>query len=197
MRLGILGGSFDPVHRGHRQMARFVLETDLVDQVMVIPANLSPFKDRTVASAENRLAMTRLAFADCDRCLVDDMDLQRPGPSYMVDTLALLRERRPADTLHLIIGADNLAGLPRWHRAEEILEQARVLVLGRDGLENHQLENRQLEVRQLEDRFRFLPEFDERVSSREIRAMLAAGEVPADKLDPAVIRYIAAHALYH
>jgi len=189
MRLGILGGSFDPVHRGHRQMARFVLDADRVDQVVVVPAHASPFKDKVQASAQDRLAMARLAFADCAACRVEDIDLRRPRPSFMVDTLELLRQRYPDGDFFLIIGADNLAGFPQWNRVQEILTRARVLVLGRNDL-NLEIEDR------FADRFHFLEGFDERVSSREIRAMLASGEVPDAMLDPAVMRYIAANALY-
>lgn len=189
MGIGVLGGSFDPVHRGHVAMARHALASSFVREVLVVPARLSPYKERSGASPDERLAMARLAFHDLAQCRVDDLELQRPHPSYMVDTLDQLRARHPGRKFYLIIGADNVAGFSGWRQAPRILEMAEVLVLGRHG---HPAGGAALPS----DRFHWLAGFDERVSSREIRAMLAEGVLPGSLLDPAVSRFIVENALY-
>lgn len=170
-------------------MANHVLQFDHVDDVLVVPANVSPFKADAGASAAHRWHMLVLAFASCDRCRVDDIELQRSPPSYMVETLEMLQVRGEDRELFLIIGADNVADFHHWHRASDIVELAQILVLGRDGLTA-------LPPPQWSHRFHFLPGFDEQVSSSRIRAMLAAGEASNRFLDPSVINYITEHGLY-
>lgn len=189
MALAVLGGSFDPVHRGHVAMARFVLVRGLAKEVLVVPAARSPFKGKSVATDGQRLAMARLAFADCPACVVDDLEIRRGEPSYMIDTLEEIQQRDPDRHLRLLVGGDNLAGFFSWRRAADILALAQVVVLGRQGYDLAAQAGH-------EDSFLLQPEFDRQVSSTTVRAMLAAGEPVAGLLPEAVARFIQKNGLY-
>jgi len=114
MPLAVLGGSFDPVHCGHVEMARHVLNTGLARKILVIPAFTSPFKSGTRVSARHRLKMAHLAFPKSRTIEVDDREIRREGPSFMVDTLEELHRECPDRLLRLIIGADNVQDFFRW-----------------------------------------------------------------------------------
>lgn len=137
MRLGIFGGSFDPVHAGHLAAAAACLDAGRVDRVVFVPAAVSPFKlDRHPTAGRHREAMLRLATAGEPRFEVSTEELDRGGPSYTVDTLERLRENHPHDTLVLVLGPDSLASLPAWHRPERIVQLAEPLVVERTGLDD-------------------------------------------------------------
>lgn len=189
MPLAVLGGSFDPVHCGHVAMARHILDAGLAREVRVIPACNSPFKTGAVVTAEDRLAMVRLAFAACSDCIVDGREIKRGGPSYMVETLEELHNEFPERKLRLIIGADNVAEFSRWHRSSDLLSLARVLVLERPGQVQNELDH-------LSSSFIVVSGFDQRVSSSEIRAILAAGQTPGEFVPPEVAEYIRDKSLY-
>jgi nicotinate-nucleotide adenylyltransferase len=132
--IGLLGGSFDPVHHGHLIVGQVARETLGLNELRFVPARQQPFKaGRHGASAEHRAAMLELALAGCAAMRVERAELGRTGPSYTVDTLRQLREREPGLTLTLLLGADAAAELGAWHRASEIPELARVVVFARPG----------------------------------------------------------------
>lgn len=134
MRLGILGGSFDPVHHGHLILARAALEELGLDRILFLPANQSPFKcDTRPATAADRVAMLHLAIAGEENFVVDDLELHRPPPSYTIDTLRDLRARHPGDDFTLLIGADQAAKFASWKDPAKIQRLARVAVLDRVG----------------------------------------------------------------
>jgi nicotinate-nucleotide adenylyltransferase len=122
-RVGIFGGSFDPVHLGHLILAEAALEELDLDRIIFIPAGVSPFKqDRPPgASPEQRLAMLALATAGEPRFSVDDRELKRTGPSYTIDTVRSLMGDYPGVRFLFLIGADNLKDLPEWHEADELM----------------------------------------------------------------------------
>lgn len=122
-RVGIFGGSFDPVHLGHLILAEAALEELDLDRIIFIPAGVSPFKqDRPPgASPDERLAMLRIATACEPRFSVDDRELQRSGPSYSIDTVRSLMGDYPGVRFLFLIGADNLRDLPEWHEAGELM----------------------------------------------------------------------------
>ncbi len=189
MELAVLGGSFDPVHNGHVAMAQYVLENDLASKVLVIPAFRSPFKPESAASSLDRMKMANLAFAHCGQVRVDDLEIRRGGSSYMVETLEELHRLNPQSCLRLIFGADNVDDFFQWEKPEKILSLAKILVLGRHG---HSMK---IPPRH-RDSFLLYPDFDQRMSSTEIRVMLAAGDPVGDFLPPAVANYIQANGLY-
>ncbi len=134
MRIGILGGSFDPVHLGHLLIAESALEALQLDQIRWIPAATSPLKrEGPVAPDADRLEMLRLAIAAADGHVIDDCELTRGEISFTVDTLEDLHRRLPGVELFLIIGSDSLASWPQWRLPERITELATIAVVQRGG----------------------------------------------------------------
>jgi nicotinate-nucleotide adenylyltransferase len=134
-RVGIFGGSFDPVHHGHLLMAEAAIEQLNLDRILFIPAALSPFKqDRPPgASPEQRLKMLRLATASEPRFEVDERELHREGPSFTVDTVRSLLGDYPGVRFLLLIGADNLGELHHWHGIDELRNLVDFAVFDRNG----------------------------------------------------------------
>lgn len=132
----MLGGTFDPPHIGHLLAAINVRHALDLDEVLLVVAN-DPWQktgSRPITPATDRLAMVRAATEGLDRLTASDLELQRGGPSYMVDTLAELGERDPAGERYLILGADAAAGLPTWHRADELPALATLVLVDRPGI---------------------------------------------------------------
>lgn len=132
-RIGLLGGTFDPVHFGHLRPAVEVHAALALDELRLLPCRVSPLRDEPAAPAEARLEMLRLAVADQDDLVVDARELDRPPPSYTVDTLTELHGELPDARLHFVMGADAFAGFDRWHRHADILELAHLVVTRRPG----------------------------------------------------------------
>ena len=135
--LGILGGTFDPIHIGHLRMAEAVFERKELEKIIFIPAYVPPHKlGQDFAPALDRYAMTELAVADNPHFMVSDMELRRSGVSYTIDTIRELHRLYPDNSLHFIIGADSVAQLHTWHNIEEMLELARFVAVWRPGYED-------------------------------------------------------------
>ena len=132
-KIGIFGGTFDPIHYGHLRPALEILDALRLDCMYFIPAGRPPHRGAPVASAELRLAMVKAAVREEPRFQVDERELRRAGPSYMVDTLTDLRREFPRDALLLVLGADAFLGLPAWHRWREIFDLAHVVAAHRPG----------------------------------------------------------------
>ncbi|MCX7867683.1 nicotinate-nucleotide adenylyltransferase [Limisphaera sp. VF-2] len=134
-RLGLFGGSFDPVHVGHLLAARAAIEELGLDRLFFIPAAQSPFKagQPPVAPPAERLRLLRLALAGQTDCLVDDSEIRRGGISYTVETLREYARRYPGAELFYLVGADHVPTLPRWREAEEVARRARFVALMRPG----------------------------------------------------------------
>jgi nicotinate-nucleotide adenylyltransferase len=193
--LGVLGGSFDPVHTGHVAMVEHVLRHRLADHVLVIPNRQSPWREAPLAGPHDRLAMCRLAFADPSQVTVDGREIAGPTPSFTVETLAELAQERPTDRLRLVIGGDHLATFRQWREPERILSLAELIVLDRGGLAGGEAARVAADLPP--DRLVAAPPFDQAVSASAVRGMLAAGDRPgALLLPPAVAAYIEAHCLY-
>ena len=122
-QIGILGGTFDPIHEGHLMIAESARECLRLDKVIFMPAGRPWLKsDRAVTDPAHRLAMVELAIEDNPRFEVSTMEIERPGPTYTVDTLTELRRRMGGADLYLILGMDSVRELGRWHRPERIFE---------------------------------------------------------------------------
>ena len=131
--IGIFGGTFDPIHYGHLRSAFEMLQALDLEEVRFIPSADPPHRGVTFASAEQRLRLVELAVGGQRRFRADDRELRREGPSWTVDTLMDLREEFPQRSLGLILGMDAFLGLPDWHRWEEILANAHIIVAHRPG----------------------------------------------------------------
>jgi len=133
--IGILGGTFDPIHFGHLRMAQELAESLKLSEVRFIPAATPPLKIQPIASASDRAAMLRLAIADAPKFRLDERELKRSGTSYTIDTLLSLREELGADVpLCLLLGADAFLGLPNWQRWQELPSYCHVVVAHRPNI---------------------------------------------------------------
>ncbi len=132
--MGILGGTFDPVHNGHLRAALEALEALMLGEIRLIPCRHPPHRNRPVASPSQRLTMLEMAVAGQPGFVVDDRELKRDGPSYMVETLGSLRTQLGPDyPLCLLLGGDAFNGLPQWHRWRQIVRLTHLVVLQRPG----------------------------------------------------------------
>lgn len=202
MRIGILGGSFDPVHRGHLGVARAVADALALERVLLLPAAQAPLRDAGVrASGERRAEMLRLAVAelaerDGERRLeVDETELRRGGVSYTVDTLRALRAARPGDEFTWIVGADQLARLGSWREPAELARLAEWAAYARPGHDWAELTAAGLagfRVRRVEPAAGALWD----ISSSAVRARLARGEDVRGLLPDKVVEYLRETGLY-
>lgn len=132
-KIGILGGTFDPVHFGHLRPAFDVAEQLGLDEVRLIPCAVPPHREQPVATAQQRVTMLQLAIKNEERFVVDDQELHREGPSYTVDTLKSLREEYPQSQLFLLLGTDAFLAIQTWHEWQEILDLAHIVMMQRAG----------------------------------------------------------------
>lgn len=137
MRIGVFGGSFDPVHVGHLVVAECCREQAGLDRVLFVPAAIPPHKrHRDLADAHHRVEMLRLATGGHDAFAVSTVEIDRGGVSFTVDTLAALAVAHPAAEIHLLLGPDALADLPTWRTPERIVAAARIVAVEREGLDD-------------------------------------------------------------
>ena len=185
MRIGVLGGSFDPIHHGHLIAARTLREELELDLVVLVPAGQQPFKrNGHGADAADRASMTELAVAGEEGLAVDRIEVERAGPSYTVDTLGAFRDRWPGAELTLLIGADAAAEFPAWRSAARIPELAKVVVFTRAGSEVPSVGLPLVESPAVE------------ISSTEVRARVAAGQSIRYLVPELVADYILVNRLY-
>lgn len=134
MRIGIFGGSFDPIHVGHLWIGEAAIESLSLDELRWIPVAESPLKGRgPVASDQSRLQMLHLALDSADEHVVDDREIRRGSTSYTIDTVSELRSEFPEAEILMVIGSDSLATMRQWHRPEELLSQVIPAVVHRGG----------------------------------------------------------------
>lgn len=185
-RIGLFGGTFDPVHMGHLILAERAADELKLDRVLFVPARVSPFKTGSIpADGAVRLLMLRAAVRGNRRFAVSDLELRRPGPSYTIDTI----ERLPAgDRLFLLVGADALAGLPRWRRPRDLAGRVTFAVFRRPGQARRRSPSyaRAVEVRS--------PLLE--ISSTEIRARIRRGASVRYLVPDAVERILRRRGLY-
>ncbi len=133
--IGILGGTFDPVHYGHLRPALEVMQALALEQLRFIPNHIPPHREVPWLPVETRQALLEIALADTPGFVLDTRELDRDGPSYTIDTLISLRAEYPGTTLCLIVGMDAFAGLAAWHRWQEILQYCHLVVTTRPGFD--------------------------------------------------------------
>jgi nicotinate-nucleotide adenylyltransferase len=185
--IGLLGGSFDPVHHGHLIVARVASEKLGLTSLRFVPAREQPFKQgRHRSSPAHRAAMLSLAITDTSGFELERCELDRPAPSYTVHTLEDLRTREPDEELVLLLGADAAADLPQWHQADRVASLARVVVFARPG---SKIPGSHLIAQNIE-----VPAID--ISATEIRRRVSRGLSIRYWVPDPVAEYIARHQLY-
>lgn len=200
-RVGIMGGSFDPVHVGHVALAESALIALQLDEVRWVPVGQPWQKARQLAPAEHRLAMVERAVAHEPRFTVDRIEVDREGPSYTLDTVRVLQAAHPEVTEWcLIIGLDQYLNLPTWQGWTELLARVTLAVATREGAHPGASPACSPELAAHPHRMHPLPMAPQAVSSTDIRTRLTRGETPESLvptlLSEGVARYIANHQLY-
>ena len=191
MRIGIYGGSFNPIHKGHTELAASIVQQGLVDELWLLVSPLNPLKQgetRDIAEYEHRLSMARLATEDIEGVKVSDFEKNLPLPSYTITTLGELHKAYPEHEFVLVIGADNWERFPRWYHAQEIIDTYSILIYRRPGCEmDETLLPPSVQVVDT-------PLYD--ISSTEIRESVKKGRMPLKWVDRKVATYISVHHLY-
>ena len=207
-RIGVLGGTFDPIHIGHLRGALEVAELLALDEVRLIPSARPPHRDTPQVTAEQRLQLVRLAVEGEPLLRVDDRELARTTPSWTIDTLESLRgELGVDDQLFLLLGWDAFCGLPSWHRWTELLQHCHLLVMQRPDADTEAPEALRdlLAARSVNEpaalcgpagQIAFVWQTPLAVSATDIRRRLATGRSVRFLLPDAVLHYIDAHGLY-
>jgi len=206
--MGILGGTFDPIHFGHLRTALELYQTLDLAAVKFIPCYQPVHRKLPIASPEQRLAMVRCAIADEPALQCDDCEIQRQGPSYMIDTLEKLREKHPNTPFCLIMGIDALLGFPSWHRYEEILKMAHLVIAHRPHYQlphtgtvaellKHRLVHHAIALHDsLAGNILLHPVTALEISATEIRRQIAMGGNPRYLLPDSVYGYVQEHGVY-
>ena len=181
-KIGIYGGSFDPIHHAHLILARAAREQLGLEKVIFVPAAVSPFKDKPMASAETRWLMLRAAVQGEPAFAVDDCELRRAPPSYAIDTVQDIQSREPEAEIYFLIGNDNVPTLGKWHRFRDLDELVHFVVLDRAGIDvKHPYETVQRKVD---------------ISATEIRNRVASGQSIRYLVPTAVEEIIRQGSLY-
>jgi len=206
--IGLLGGTFDPIHFGHLRTALELYQAHDLAEVRLIPCYRPVHRKLPTASPEHRLAMVRTAIADESALKVDDCEIQRKGPSYTIDTLEAFRQTMPDTPLCLIMGIDALLGFPSWHRWEDILKLAHLLVAHRP---QYHLPQTGIVANLLKQRLKhhssalheciagnivLHPITSLDISATDIRKQIASGRNPRYLLPDSVYQYIEQHGVY-
>ena len=195
MRLGVVGGTFDPIHNGHIAAAEAAIECAELDEVVFVPTGTPPHRPPAVATAEQRLEMCRLAAAEDPRFAVSDVEVKRGGPSYTVDTLLALRGANPHVELFLVLGWDAAALFRAWHRPDEVIALAPIVVVTRPGRKAP--DTKDLTAAGLQPgRVVVCERSTPAVSASQIREAVREGRSIAGLVPEAVERYIASAHLY-
>jgi nicotinate-nucleotide adenylyltransferase len=193
-RIGVFGGTFDPIHLGHLAAAEWAVRDANLDRVLFVPSAKPPHRAAAQAPAEDRLAMTKLAVEGEPRFEVSDVEVKRGGPSYTVDTLEELHRTFPDDQLFLILGWDAARLFRTWHEPERVSALASIVIVDRGKSQPVPSELKAIGL--APERLIICHVRTPDISGSELRRAIAAGESVAGKVPPAVERYIAAHNLY-
>ncbi|MDY6993174.1 MAG: nicotinate-nucleotide adenylyltransferase [Pseudomonadota bacterium] len=206
--IGILGGTFDPIHHGHLRLAIELYERLELAEVRLIPAAHPPHRDDPAAAAQLRLQMLQLAITGVPGLIADERELKRSGPSYMVNTLESLRTDYPQTPLCLILGMDAFMSLFHWHQWQRLIQFAHLILVRRLGvlLTEHQLMTEFLRIHQIHDPQMLTKQLAGSIwleeipaltiSATQIRSLIMAGKNPSYLLPVAVLELIHHYQLY-
>jgi nicotinate-nucleotide adenylyltransferase len=194
VRIGVFGGTFDPVHNGHVLPVAAAAAKFELDRVLYVPARLSPHKDAVPTDARHRVAMLALAIAGRPNWSIDLEELDRQPPSFTIDTLRSIAARHPDDELWLLMGTDILAGFARWREPEAILKLARLAAFHREPYVGTDLVIP--EVKGLADRLAIFDAGSVKISATDLRNDLEAGRAIGGRVPGPVAEYITKQGLY-
>ena len=196
--IGVLGGTFDPVHIGHLRLAEVVKDKLNLTEVIFIPAGNPYFKkDNSVSNVQHRLAMVRLAIDAYPDFKISQLEAERPGPSYTVDTISEMRRGLDKDDeLFFMVGWDILAGLPEWRQPEKLISLCRLVAVPRVGYHPPDVSSLEAAIPGISQRVIILDEPKINISSSVIRERFAGGLPVGHFLPAGVAEYISKHRLY-
>jgi nicotinate-nucleotide adenylyltransferase len=195
-RIGVLGGTFDPVHNGHLSIANALRAALDLERVVWVPAGRPPHKTGQIVSSDrDRLAMLELALAGSAVDQIDTIDIERSGPSYTADTLEILTQRFAPARLFFLMGEDSLRDLPTWHDPERLLRAAELAVAARPGVDAD-LESVARQVPTVRGRVHLVPTEEIAISSSGIRRRVRENQSIHGLTPAAVEAYIQDHGLY-
>lgn len=201
-RIGVFGGAFDPPHNAHVALAQAAIAQFGLDTLYVVPTGHAWHKSQALSMPAHRLAMAKLAFDEIPNVRVDEREVQRPGPTFTIDTLLALQAENPAAQLYLVIGADQFAAFRQWHQWQGILDLAIICIAARaqSTLAGAQFDAQFAAYGSRSDRFALLNLPLMPVSATQIRQLTASGAATAGEITQlvpeAVARYISVHQLY-
>jgi nicotinate-nucleotide adenylyltransferase len=195
-RVGVYGGAFDPPHSAHHSLAQAAIAQIKLDQMMVLPTGRAWHKPRLLTSAEHRIRMARIAFADLACVEVDERETQRMGATYTIDTLSELLQEQPDAELFLCMGADQFSAFETWHRWQDITKIATICIAGRDSSAYLKPPSSQASPVLAACKMRSIDMPNMPVSATQIRQNVSRGLNIDHLVNPDVARYIAQHGLY-
>ena len=192
--IGLFGGTFDPVHNGHLQVATKVCEEMNLDEIVMVPAGYPYMKNDVLTSPENRLRMVELALDDLPKLSVSDTEIRRCGPSYTADTFRELQALRPNEEISVIMGMDAVLSIPRWDNPKEFIDLCKIIAITRP---NHQA----IEMPKLYEQYEnadisILPIETPDISSTEIREWVSEGREFRHMVPKKVAEFITDNKLY-
>lgn len=198
MKIGIYGGSFDPVHNGHVNAALTFMEELSLDKIIIIPAYQPPHKKGlSMTPSEHRLNMCNLAFGKLERFEVSDIEIKREDEGYMADTIVQLRETYPEDELFLLIGGDMLLYFQKWHAWHKITDEAVLAVAARNWEDDAALEAEAAVLRSYGAEVRIVPIDVKEISSTSVRETVRRADDISSMVPEGVDEYIWDHYLYY
>lgn len=197
-KIGVLGGSFDPVHMGHLSLAKDALTQGSLDQVIFMPVHRQPFKlNATFASDKDRLAMLQVATCDSPGLFVSDLEIKKKGVSYTYLTLRALKEQYVGAKIYFITGTDTFLKIKMWKNAEALLKENSFIIGHRPGYKEQELLDRVDEIKQKFDaEIHVINNTRLDISATEIRSIVSGGGTISKLVPPEVERYIKKHGLY-
>jgi len=198
-RIGIMGGTFDPVHNGHLLLGRQAYEEFDLDEIWYMPSHIPPHKkDHKITSAEDRIEMLRLALMGIPYCVVSEFEMQREGNTYTAHTLELLQNEYPENQFYFIIGADSLFQIERWYHPEKVMALTTLLVSGREYEGADRTFDEQIEYLTEKYNAIILPMHNEEVdiASADIRKRISENKDITKDVPKAVVEYILTRGLY-